>query len=168
MKSKKNIFLFYIVLVFITFIGFSLFIGCKQKNNNIHTPTGNIKTDGENLVQINCTKCHKLVPVNAITKNVWLYHTLPTMARYFKIATYGRTQYFKNNPLDTSGISLKDWNTIVSYYEKIAPDSLVSAKVPIPLVNNWAGFSLKKPNKVRIPVHTTMVKFNKDLRQIFT
>jgi hypothetical protein len=100
------------------------------------------------------------VPPGALTKAVWENHILPGMAIYLHVSTYGGNQYFKNDPSDTTGISLQNWQAIVDYYKKVAPDSLNAAKAPVPLINDWAGFSLKKPEEVKSPVYTTMVSFS--------
>jgi hypothetical protein len=168
MKIKRSpLIISYIILFTIVLAVISSLISCKHKASNDYQLTGNAIVDGENLVQINCTKCHKLVPANALSKSVWLNHTLPTMAKYFKVSTYG-TQYFKNNPLDTAGITLQNWAVIVAYYQKIAPDTLLPAKLPTPMVEDWAGFNLKKPESEPIPVFTTMVKYDGALNKLFT
>jgi hypothetical protein len=130
--------------------------GCRLKPAP-YVLTNDVIKDGEYLVQEKCTGCHQLVPFNALPKAVFINHTLPAMAKYLHIATYGGTQYFKNNPIDTTGITLQNWQAIVAYYNKVAPDSLPAAKPPVALVNDWAGFSLQKPAEVPVPVFTTMV-----------
>ncbi len=168
MKIKKNtILVSYILLGVGIFIGLSTFSGCKNKSDNNYLLTGDAIKDGENLVQIHCTKCHELVPYNAISKSVWINHALPTMAKYFKVLTYG-TQYYKKDLLDTSGISLQNWNAIVNYYQKISPDTLLPAKLPTPMIEDWAGFNLKKPGSAPVPVFTTMLKYNNSLNKLFT
>ena len=134
-----------------------LFNGCKPKSAAPYVLTGDVIKDGEALVQQKCTSCHVKVPFNALSEPVFINHTLPAMAKYLHVSTYGGTQYFKSNPLDTSGITLQNWQAIVAYYKKVAPDSLPAAKPPVPLINDWAGFTLKTPPEVPIPVFTTMV-----------
>lgn len=114
---------------------------CKSKTTRYEL-TGDTLADGKALVQQHCTKCHALVPVNALTKDVWTLHTLPIMAEYFNIRTYG-IEYYKAER-DTSGLSLGEWQTIVNYYKKLAPDTLTPAKKPTPMLSDWAGFTLKQ------------------------
>jgi hypothetical protein len=118
---------------------------CKSKVGGPYELTGDTLADGKALVQQHCTKCHALVPVDALTKDVWTIHTLPAMAQFFSIKTYGADYYKADN--DTSGMSLVNWQAIVSYYKKAAPDTLVAAKAPKALLNDWAGFTLRKAEK---------------------
>jgi hypothetical protein len=169
MKLNKSSICIIYILIFVFSLSASVILdGCKTKTDNTYQLTGDTITDGKNLVQLKCTGCHKLVPSDALSKAVWINHILPGMAKYLHISTYGGTQYFKSNPLDTAGISLQNWQAIVSYYKKIAPDELPPAKPPVPLINDWGGFSLKKPADVNVPVYTTMVAYSPDGHAIYS
>jgi hypothetical protein len=142
--------------------------GCKSKteSNSSYSLIGDTIADGKNLVQLNCTKCHALVPVNALSKNVWKHHTLPSMSHYLGLSSY-IGGYYKSEK-DTSGLSLNEWQTIVSYYQKLAPDTLIRPKKPVPLVNDWAGFTLKTPAPVKYTSFTTMAVVNPNNHKIYT
>lgn len=140
--------------------------GCKSKSGTDYTLTGDVIADGEHLVKLHCTKCHALVPADALTKDVWRMHSLPSMAHYLGISTYGSSFY--KTPKDTSGISIVNWQAIVDYYNKIAPDTLLPAKRPVPLLNDWAGFTLKKPARGNDIAFTTMVAANPTIGNIYT
>ncbi|MEO7213629.1 VCBS repeat-containing protein [Mucilaginibacter sp.] len=140
--------------------------GCKSTTAPGYALTGDTLADGKALVQRHCTKCHALVPVNALTKDVWTVHSLPGMAAYFAIKTYG-IEYYKEDK-DTSGMSLQNWQAIVSYYKKFAPDTLAAAKAPVPLLNDWAGFTLKKAARSNDICFTTMVAANPKTGKIYT
>ena len=124
-KSGKTVFC--ILLAAGTLSVSVLINGCNNQNSGStsYTLTGNVVEDGKNLVQLNCTKCHALVPVDGLNKNVWKFHALPSMAKYLHISHYS-TGYYKSER-DTGGMSLVEWESIVAYYEKMAPDTLVSA-----------------------------------------
>ena len=144
MNVKKTYLFTSYLLIGISLLSGSLLINsCKQKSNLSYELTGDTIADGKNLVQIHCTKCHELVPVDAITKDVWKFHALPSMAHYFGIRTY-MDDYYKNEG-DTSGLTLQEWRAITYYYQKLAPASPIAAKPPVPLVKDWAGFKLKTP-----------------------
>ena len=140
--------------------------GCKSKIDAGYQLTGNIINDGKNLVDIYCTKCHALVPVNSLTKDVWTFHTLPSMAHYFSIRTY-MDGYFKDDTA-TAGLSLVQYQAIVSYYKKLAPVSLPPARRPVPLVDDWAGFKLKTPVPVKNYVFSTMAAIDPYSHKIYT
>jgi hypothetical protein len=139
---------------------------CKSKVGGPYELTGDTLADGKALVQQHCTKCHALVPVDALTKDVWTIHTLPAMAQFFSIKTYGADYYKADN--DTSGMSLVNWQAIVSYYKKAAPDTLVAAKAPKALLNDWAGFTLRKAEKTADIAFTSMVMANPKTGNIYT
>ncbi|HVW98630.1 MAG TPA: VCBS repeat-containing protein [Mucilaginibacter sp.] len=143
----------------------TLLNGCKEHAaSQRYTLTGDTLVDGKNLVQINCTKCHSLVPVNALTKDVWKFHVLPDMGPYLGMTPY-LNGYFKK---DTSGLSLLEWKNITSYYQKAAPDSLLPAKPPVAPVNDMAGFAVKTPKEQHEIAYTTMVAVNPYNHKIYT
>jgi hypothetical protein len=165
--KRTYLFTLYIVLFACLLSGGVLFNGCKSNNSSTYVLTGNILEDGKNLVQINCTKCHALVPVDALNKNVWKHHTLPSMCKYFQVSAY-LDGYYKDEK-DTAGLSLVAWETIVAYYDKLAPDTILSAKKPTPLINDWAEFTLKTPPPVVNNFYrTTLASFDPNNHNIYT
>ncbi|HZY36131.1 MAG TPA: VCBS repeat-containing protein [Mucilaginibacter sp.] len=163
-KSIKAI--FFIVLATGSLSSAVLLNGCGKKNNSTYQLTGNVVEDGKNLVKLNCAKCHALVPVDALNKNVWKFHTLPSMAKYLNISNYS-IGYYKSET-DTGGLSLVEWQSIVAYYEKMAPDTLLSAAKPTPLLNDMAGFKLKMPAEGKHFSYTTMAGIDPNTRKIYT
>jgi len=141
-----------------------LFNGCRDKVEQRYVLTGDTIANGKNLVKINCTKCHALVPVNALSKAVWKFHTLPAMAHYLGLTPY-LDGYFKK---DTSGLTLLEWQNIVAYYQKTAPDSLSPAKPPVKVINNTSLFTVKAPAESDSVVYTTMVSVNPYNHKIYT
>jgi len=139
---------------------------CKSKTATTYQLTGDVVADGKYLVQQHCTKCHALVPADALTKDVWRMHALPDMAPYLGIATYGPDFYKK--PGDTTGVSIVQWQAIVDYYKKIAPDTLLPARRPAELIKDWAGFTLKKAQQTNDIAFTTMVAANPANGNIYT
>jgi hypothetical protein len=153
-------------LLAVVLSGSLLVESCNRKADSTYTLTGDTIADGKNLVQIHCTKCHALVPVNALTNDVWQYHTLPSMARYFGMTPY-LNGYFKTDK-DTARLTLLEWQDIVAYYKKVAPDSLPAAKPPVKETDDWAGFVLKTPSPVNGTVYTTMAIFDPFNKNIYT
>jgi hypothetical protein len=165
--SKHNLFIIYLLILVGALSAGTVLNGCKAPDNS-YKLTGNVLTDGQNLVQLKCTGCHKLVPVDALTRPVWFNHTLPSMAKYLHVSVYGGNQYFKNNPLDTTGVTLEQWQAIVKYYQTAAPMELTPATPPVAAVNDWAGFSLKKPADSKDPVYTAMVAYNPNDNKLYS
>ncbi|RFZ95064.1 VCBS repeat-containing protein [Mucilaginibacter conchicola] len=142
------------------------FEGCKSKTAASYQLTGDTVADGKYLAQQYCTSCHALVPADALTKDVWRMHVMPTMADYLKISTYG-SEFFKK-PTDTGGISLIHWQAIVDYYNKVAPVELKPAKAHVPLATSLAGFTLRKPKEMPDVAFTTMIAGNPSTGKIYT
>lgn len=168
MKLNKTWLFTTSLLLFVFLIsGSVLFNGCHSKSGSSFKQTGDTIADGKALVQQYCTSCHELVPTDAITKNVWRYHALPTMSHFLKISTYSIVNYYKK-PTDTGGIALQDWQVIVAYYMKTAPDTLIPAKRPVALINDWAGFTLKKPDSTKYVDYTTMLNVDPATKKLYT
>lgn len=163
MKIKRNYLYTSLILSGVALLSLStLFEGCKSGGRQPYKLTGNVVADGEHLVNIHCNKCHELVPANALTKDVWRMHSLPSMAHYFGIGTYGQS-YYKltgEQTADTTLITIVEWQAIADYYNKLAPDTLLPAKRPTPLLNDWAGFTLKKPTANNDIAFTTIAAAN--------
>src|SRR5580704_15370817 len=94
--TNTRIYTFYLLCFVFLFSGSVLLNSCKHNANNFQ-PTGDTVADGEKMVQKYCTSCHKLVPADALTNDVWRFHTLPSMSHYMGLSTYG-PDYFKENP----------------------------------------------------------------------
>ncbi|MFD0792970.1 FG-GAP repeat domain-containing protein [Mucilaginibacter litoreus] len=167
MKIKRTFLFTSVILSIVALLSLSIvFEGCKHQSAENYKLTGDTIADGEFLVKQNCAKCHKLVPADALTKSVWRQHTLPSMAHYFGLSTYGPSFY--KDPKDTGGMSLVHWQAIVDYYNKIAPDTLMPAKRPVPLSIDWAGFTLKKPKAISDIAFTTLVAGDSADGKIYT
>jgi len=163
---KTGLYTIYLLLFVFLAAGSVLFNGCKDTKQTIFKPTGDTIADGKVLIQKYCTSCHLAVSPALLTKDIWKFHTLPVMSHYLGLSTYG-IDYFKKGP-DTSGISLVEWQLIVSYYIKEAPVALPAAKAPVPLNNDWAGFTLKKPAPDKKADYTTMVAVNPLNHKLYT
>jgi hypothetical protein len=159
-------FLFCLLLLFVSAV--VLVDSCKSPapKGSSFVFTGDTIADGRKLVAQNCTGCHKLVEPDMLTKDVWAFHTLPSMAKYYGISTYF-TNYYEKKP-DSAKLSMKEWETIVAYYKKVAPATLPVAKHNGTLLNDWAGFSLKKPDTTNAQVFTTAIAANPTTGKIYT
>ncbi|TWR25839.1 VCBS repeat-containing protein [Mucilaginibacter pallidiroseus] len=168
MKLNKRLLYTGCILSSVSLIAIATLLdGCKSnKPGKVYKLTTDTIADGKNLAQMHCTKCHSLVPVDALTKDVWTMHALPAMAKYLSIATYGADYYKKEG--DTTGLSLQEWQRIVNYYKTLAPDTLAAAKPPVPLQNDWAGFELKKSKPTSEISFTTLAAFNPANGKIYT
>ena len=164
-KSTKVV--FFIVIATGLLSAAALMNGCGTKDNSSgYKLTGNVVEDGKNLVQLNCAKCHALVPVDALNKNVWRFHTLPAMSKYLGVSHYS-TGYYKGER-DTGGMSLIEWESIVAYYEAMAPDTLVAQPKPTPLPNDLTGFKIVTPAEGKHFSYTTLATIDPNSHKIYT
>jgi len=169
MKVKKvYTYSFYIVVLITITAASTILNGCKSKpqQKNVYQLTGNDLVDGKNLVQIHCTGCHQLTPVDALTKDVWIYHILPSQAPKLGISAYMGNQYYIQD--SSAVLNLNEWSKIVAYYEKLAPTELHAAKVPEPLQKDWSVFSIKKPAAGATTAFTTMAAVDPFNQNIYT
>src|ERR1700743_2532082 len=121
MNGKRSYLLIsFVLLIVSSLVSVVLLNGCGgKKKQQDYQLTGNTKTDAENLVQLHCTKCHSLLPINALTKDVWLKASLPSMSKYFGITAYMGGYFLQDTAKPT--IKFSQWNAIVEYYKKLAP-----------------------------------------------
>lgn len=167
--TKTGLSVIYLLSFVFVISGTILFNGCTDNNKaaaDNFKATGDTIADGKKLVSIYCTKCHAEVPANALTKDVWKFHTLPGMAHYLMVSVYG-TEFYKKTT-DTGGISLTNLQIIQGYYQKVAPDSLSVSTPLIQPVNDWAGFTLKKPREADHFSYTTMIAVNQLTKKIYS
>ena len=167
--TKTGLSIIYLLSFVFLVSGTILFNGCannEKSDGDDFKPTGDTIADGRKLVAIYCTKCHAEVPTEALTKDVWRFHTLPAMAHYLKVSVY-ETSFYKK-PTDTGGISLANLQIISDYYQKAAPKTLPVATPPAQLVNDWAGFSVRKPKENNRVSFTTMVAVNQSTGKIYS
>lgn len=84
------------------------------------------------------------------------------MAPKLGIGVWHDTEYYPASTQDAGLVSFNEWMEIVAYYKELAPDSLLPAKVPVPLKEDGNWFSIKKPvwkDTVSVAT-TTMVSIN--------
>ena len=167
--TKTGLSIIYLLSFVLLISGTILFNGCtnsKKDAGDNFKPTGDTIADGKKLVAMYCTKCHAEVPADALSKDVWKFHTLPSMARYVKVSVYGIGYYKK--PTDTGGVSLDNWQRIQNYYQKVAPKDLPAATPPTPLLNDWAGFTVRKPAESSVISYTLMVSADQSTHKIYS
>lgn len=78
---------------------------------------------GEALAAKYCSSCHMAVDPSLLNKETWLKHVLPAMAPKLGIGVWDDDKYYPGK----GGITIHEWNDIVSYYKELAPDSLKAA-----------------------------------------
>lgn len=144
-------------------IFYSLMIGCN--NQPARMSAADSLAQGKMYAHKYCVSCHQFPEPSLIDKKTWEFGVLPAMAKQLKIQNY-MGQYFADT---NSALSTYEWQQIVSYYKKTAPDSLF---VPKPnAIKDWAGFSLQRPKKLlpdAPPAMTTFVSVDPADGQLYS
>ncbi len=120
---------------------------------------------GAELITKYCSNCHLAVSPQTLDKTSWAKHVLPAMATKLGVSTYGTDYYAEPG----SAVPIADWLDLVAYFDRLAPDTLVPARRPVPFQSDWAVFALHTPtvDKTNVAM-TTMVAFDTLHRQIYT
>lgn len=121
---------------------------------------------GRDAAQKHCSTCHLPVDPALLDRDTWKNRVLPVMAQYFGIEVWQRNQYFAG---ERAAMPIAEWMQIVAYYDSLAPVSLPAARPPVPVREEWAGFSLKAPatDTSRIAT-TTLVAIDSARSTIYT
>jgi hypothetical protein len=148
--------LFYTILVWF----FLTALLCCQANDK-----GDTLAKGEALAKSHCATCHLLPDPSLLDKKTWREGVLPAMAEQFGIEVLQGNIYLPNKNSTLSG---RDWQALVTYYESLAPDSLLQPKLPEPL-RDWSVFRIRKPQADTTAVSSTiMTAIDPVNKQIYT
>lgn len=99
--------------------------------------------EGRDAAQKYCSTCHLAVDPALLDRDTWKNRILPVMAQYFGIEVWQKNQYFAG---ENPAMPITDWMKIVAYYDSLAPAHLPVARPPVPVREDWAGFTLKTPS----------------------
>lgn len=135
--------------------------GCgNNQANNAET------IEGEMLVKKYCTSCHVSAGPELLDRETWETNVLPAMGKKLGISTWSG-QYFQESL--HAGVSIDDWQKIVSYFLKNSPEKLDASTFKHPLKHS-ADFLIVKPTLFDTAqiASTTMVKYNLLNKMIYT
>jgi hypothetical protein len=140
----------------------SLFLSGCGKNYEKSKKT----VEAEILVNKYCTSCHASASPQLLDKETWQKSVLPAMGKKLGIFMWSG-QYFPEDM--RSGISITDWQKIVSYFSENSPVKLPRIKFIEPGFNA-SHFKIIKPAVYDTSnvASTTMVKFNRRNKSIYT
>lgn len=66
-------------------------------------------------------------------------------------------------------LTFKEWQMMKAYYDTLAPQALTAARLPAPLVHDWAIFSAEKPSRqTKLKALTTMVVMDTISHQLYS
>jgi len=121
---------------------------------------------GRELSHIYCKSCHEYPEPSLIDKQTWVKRVLPEMAKQFKLESF----FGKYGVTPLSTIAPADFEDIIAFYKKEAPEKLLSPKSPS--VSDWAIFSLEKPKNVSRAegddANTTLLAYNPNDKKLYS
>ena len=122
--------------------------------------------NGRELSQIYCKSCHEYPEPSLIDKHTWVTGVLPEMAKQFKLENF----FGKYGVTRLSTIASADFEDIIAFYKKEAPEKLLSPRSPA--VSDWAVFSLEKPKNVSRAegddANTTLLAYNPNDKKLYS
>lgn len=134
------------------------------------------ENDGEALAKIYCVSCHSFTEPSLADKKTWLNEILPGMGPRLGMVHYKGTNFpsiatkaivkdlYPNSPV----MAQKDWEKIVEYFVKNAPENLNNRKPSVPIVVTDRFFTTVYPDFDKNTQPTTScVKFDQASRRVF-
>jgi hypothetical protein len=154
------------LLIVFAFAGIILVMNGCSENAPVNTLEKDI-ADGKELAKKYCVSCHQLPDPSLIDRQSWMTGVLPAMAKQLKVPNY-MGQYFTDKQ---SALNIVEWQKIVSYYTKTSPVTLTIAKPKVAPVQDWAIFSLLKPQRavnVQTMAMTTLLAYNQNDNRFYS
>jgi len=151
----------------------------QSENNNDTKPQGP-QSSGKDLAIKYCQICHLYPDPALLDKNTWITGVLPNMGWRLGIREKGVNPYADMVPEeekiihklnvypDTPGITKEDWDKIVAFYRKEAPDKPLAQKIIMNIAGELPRFktSLIRLGDKPLP-QTTLLKFDKATSQLY-
>lgn len=122
--------------------------------------------EGQQLAQQHCGTCHLIPSPDLLDKETWVKHVLPAMAPNLGLEVYPGGVYYAGQK---AAITFDKWQKLIAYYQTLAPAKLEVSSPPTPATNDWAVFSLQKPqtNTTQVAM-TTMVSVDTIGHQLYS
>ncbi|MCX6214199.1 VCBS repeat-containing protein [Spirosoma sp.] len=122
--------------------------------------------EGKRLAEQHCGNCHLVPAPQLLDKGTWTKHVLPAMASNLGLEVYPDGLYYAG---PNAAISFDNWQKLIAYYQTLAPETLKPANKPEPVRDDWAMFSLEKPQPdTTKTAMTTLVAMDTIGHQLYT
>lgn len=160
--SKRR---FVLLAICLSVAGTSVYFGCSNKPKP-RTVQDDI-ADGKLLAAKYCQSCHQLPEPALIDKISWENGVLPAMGKRLGIQTYSGMYYAGAG----SALNVVEWQRIVTYFTKTAPDSLVIPKPAVEPLSDMAHFTVKQPVDTvnhGMPGMTSFIGFDTISHKLYT
>ncbi|AUD03233.1 FG-GAP repeat domain-containing protein [Spirosoma pollinicola] len=157
-----------------------------ETNNTIGKPdrkkaeTSDSTAAGKQLAVRYCSSCHLFPEPELLDRKTWVTGVLPNMGMRLGIKQPGQDTLRARSPEEekavsqlniypnTPALSKADWEKIVSYYERTAPEEPLPQKSYSPVTNHLSLFKVKELALSDNPVpQTTMLKYDRNTAQLY-
>ena len=143
------------VLLCMIVVTICFFVTCVSKEVN----------EGHDLAKKHCQSCHQFPGPDLLDKKTWASYVLPKMGSLLGFRHFGSGSYFEEGKIQ-GAMPLADWNKIVYYYLRNAPDSLVQHKDKQQIQIGLKDFDVTIPSFSVKSAATTCVGFLPDQHQL--
>lgn len=110
--------------------------------------------EGFNLALKHCKACHKFPEPALLDKKTWLYFVLPKMGALSGFRHFEGESYFEDESMNRE-MTLTEWNRIVAYYVRLAPEKLTGADTKIKIKMGLDSFHVRMVSfKLNTPATT--------------
>lgn len=146
--------------------------------DNLPQETTNL-TD-EQLAKAYCGSCHLYTDPSLLDKKTWENKVLPEMGKRMGVIDDNFTLYGSMSQeelnivlkekvfLDKPLVGEKDWQRLVAYYIKNAPEQIAAQEHKAPVSSKLSSFEVVIPKFAKnSPTNTTMLKFNPMSKQLW-
>ncbi|WP_420146768.1 FG-GAP repeat domain-containing protein [Spirosoma sp.] len=167
-----------LVVVFGT-LGIASFTSLET-NTPSATSTSDSLAAGRQLALRYCSSCHLFPEPDLLDKKTWVTGVLPNMAMRLGLELAGQDTLKALSPEEeqairqlnvypeTAAISRSDWNKLVSYYERSAPNEPLPQKPHASITNQLPLFKPKAVTLSDKPVpQTTLLKYDTNKGQLY-
>ncbi|MEO6733413.1 MAG: VCBS repeat-containing protein [Ferruginibacter sp.] len=151
-----------------------------QGKESTDAVSSNVEASGKDLATKYCQLCHLYPEPALLDKKTWATGVLPNMGWRLGVREKGVNPYADMIPEeekiirqlnvypDTPKISKKEWDLIVEFYQKEAPNEPVAQKTAINIISGLPQFRAKliKLGDKPLP-QTTLLKFDKASSQLY-
>jgi hypothetical protein len=145
-----------------------IFTGCRSGSNDDGKYAPGTK-EGYELAKYHCSTCHSFPPAELLDKNTWKKGVLPPMGSRLGLQILWNSEYIESASENGGVIHLKEWNKILAYYLKTAPEKLTIPAPDVPVILDSAIFSLKVPAyRAANPVRTVFTSFDTATGNVYT
>ncbi len=122
---------------------FCMIIGCHSPGAEEHAYAEGTE-EGYRLAKQYCGSCHTFVPAEMLDKKTWDKGVLPAMSKELGIKRMW-DKYLPAPDASINAIPMDRWDKIIDYYLKTAPDTLLPATAPTPIIKDSTAFTVKVP-----------------------